>query len=318
MMYDYDPELAPIVPLLPTAPLDDPVVARQGLAEMLAALNAQVDTRELLIDNHSIPGPEGAPDVAIRIYRPEEMITPNGGLLHLHGGGFVVGSPDTEHSASVRIAKALSIPVISVDYRLAPENPYPAGLEDCYAALCWLHGEADALGIDRERIGIFGHSAGGGLAAGLALMARDRGGPGICFQFLGMPELDDRLETVSMRRFVDTPLWNRPNAVRSWRFYLGDDYAPGSSDVPFYAAPARATDLGNLPPAYVSAMEFDPLRDEDVLYGLKLMEAGVPVELHTFPGTYHGSMWVAEAAVTRRQEAEMLDALRRGLKLPPG
>ena len=144
-------------------------------------------------------------------------------------------------------------------------------------------------------------------------MARDKGGPKLCFQCLGIPELDDRLETTSMRLFDDTPLWNRPNAVLSWKYYLGENFEPGSPDVPVYAAPARATDLTGLPPAYISAMEFDPLRDEDVLYALKLMEAGVPVELHTFLGTFHGSSLFTHAAVSKRQEQEMLDVLRRGL-----
>ncbi len=147
-------------------------------------------------------------------------------------------------------------------------------------------------------------------------MARDRGGPGLCFQYLGMPELDDRLQTASMREFTDTPMWTQSNAALSWRYYLGDDYQPGGEDVPIYAAPARASaeELKGLPPAYISAMEFDPLRDEGVLYALALMAAGVPVELHAYPGTFHGSMLARHAAVSRRQNAEMLEALRRGLK----
>src|SRR5207247_8429091 len=136
--------------------------------------------------------------------------------------------------------------VVSVDYRLAPEDPFPAGLEDCYAALRWIHDRAEDLGVDRERIGVIGGSAGGGLAAGLALLARDRGGPSLCFQFLGIPELDDRLDTPSMRAFVDTPLWNRPNAELSWPYYLGES----TGDVSPYAAPARAPDLRGLPQPY--------------------------------------------------------------------
>lgn len=138
----------------------------------------------------------------------------------------------------------------------------------------------------------------------------------MCFQYLGMPELDDRLQTASMREFTDTPMWTQSNAALSWRYYLGDDYQPGGEDVPIYAAPARASaeELKGLPPAYISAMEFDPLRDEGVLYALALMSAGVPVELHAYPGTFHGSMLARYAAVSRRQNTEMLDALRRGLK----
>jgi acetyl esterase len=152
--------------------------------------------------------------------------------------------------------------VVSVEYRLAPEDPFPAGLEDCYAALVWLHESAAELGVDGDRIAVVGRSAGGGLAAALALVTRDRHGPALCFQCLAIPELDDRLDTPSMQAFVDTPLWNRPLAEASWRHYLGDD----RSDVSPYAAPARATDLSGLPPAYVSTMEFDPLRDEGIAY----------------------------------------------------
>ena len=156
---------------------------------------------------------------------------------------------------------------------------------------------------------MIGSSAGGGLAAAVALLARDRGGPKLCFQLLGMPELDDRLETASMQAFDDTPLWNRPNAEISWRYYLGGTPA----DAAPYAAPARVKDLAGLPPAYVSTMEFDPLRDEGIHYALRLLEHGVSVELHQYPGTFHGSNLVTSAQVSKRSSAEMYDALRRAL-----
>jgi len=156
---------------------------------------------------------------------------------------------------------------------------------------------------------VMGQSAGGGLSAGLALMARDRGGPSLCFQVLGMPELDHRLETPSMHDFVDTPLWNRPNAIESWRCYLGD----AVGEVSPYASPAIAKDLSGLPPAFVSTMEFDPLRDEGIEYALRLLQAGVPVELHQYPGTFHGSQLVAEAAVSKRGQRDMMGALERAL-----
>jgi acetyl esterase len=215
---------------------------------------------------------------------------------------------------NLRLARELGVPVVTVDYRLAPEHPYPAGLEDCYAGLVWVAKNADALGIDPDRIAIHGESAGGGLCAALALLARDRGGPSIAFQYLGVPELDDRLDTPSMRAFTDTPIWNRPNAIFSWDSYLGAGKR-GGADVPIYAAPARATDLTGLPPAYVSVMEFDPLRDEGIAYAQALMHAGVSVELHAFPGTFHGSSLVEQAAVSRREADEALTVLRRALKL---
>jgi acetyl esterase len=291
------------------------VQSRERTRQFIPMMNTGVDTSGLDIDDRLIPGPEGAPDVAVRVYAPSDRdrATPVPGVLHIHGGGFFGGSVDLEHGGSVKTARELGVVVVSVEYRLAPENPFPAGLDDCYAALTWLHESAGELGVDAGRIALSGGSAGGGLSAGLTLLARDRGGPAIAFQCLMIPELDDRLDTPSMRRFTDTPMWHRAAAERSWRWYLGDAY--GRDDVSPYAAPARAADLAGLPPAYVTTMEFDPLRDEGITYALRLLQAGVSVELHSFPGTFHGSGMAAGAAVTRRETAERLTALRRGLGL---
>jgi acetyl esterase/lipase len=315
MPYNFDPELAAAAAEFPPLVIDDIAAARAGLDAMVAAANADADVSRLTLEDLHIAGPDGAPPVKIRVYRPQHSPAPTAALLYIHGGGFMVGSIASEHANAAQLADQLGIVAVSVDYRLAPESPFPAGLEDCYAALCWLHANAQRLGVDADRIGVLGQSAGGGLAAGLALLARDRKGPALCFQFLGIPELDDRLHTASMRAFTDTPLWNRPNAVLSWQAYLGGKYQPGGDDVPVYAAPARATELRGLPPAYISAMEFDPLRDEAIVYGLKLLEAGVAVELHAFPGTFHGSSLIAQAAVSQRQAREMLEVLRRALRL---
>jgi acetyl esterase/lipase len=201
--------------------------------------------------------------------------------------------------------------VVSVEYRLAPEHPFPAGLHDCFAALTFVADAALELGVDQERIAIVGTSAGGGLSAATALMARDRGGPALCFQMLHIPELDDRLETHSMQTFVDSPIWNRPLAVQSWQAYLGAD----ANEVSPYAAPARAEDLAGLPPAYISTAENDPLRDEGILYALRLLQAGVSVELHQFPGTFHGSALVTTAEISKRAQRESATVLRRALNL---
>jgi acetyl esterase/lipase len=312
--YRFDPELADVAGVAVNPPPEDPVAAREQMVQLMASLGLDVDESGLDIEEHDVPGPPGDPDVTVRVYvpkaRPSEPIP---AILYIHGGGFFLGSIDTEHGGAARMADELGVVVASVEYRLAPEFPFPAGLEDCYAALVWLHDQADVLGVDRARVAINGGSAGGGLAAGLALLARDRGGPAICFQYLGIPELDDRLDTPSMRQFHDTPMWSRPQAEKSWEWYLGDAY--GSDDVSPYAAPARATDLAGLPPAYVSTMEYDPLRDEGILYALNLMAAGVSVELHSFPGTFHGSAMVTGAAVTRREGAERFVVLRRALGL---
>ncbi len=309
-----DPELAPLVDLLPSdLGLEDPVAARAGFEAMLEGLDREVPPElGLSIEDRLVPGWEDDPEVPVRLYRPKEAASgPVPGILMIHGGGFVVGTIETEHLGGAMMAAHVGALVVSVEYRLAPEHAYPAALHDCYSALKFLHGEAPALGVDRERIAVVGTSAGGGLAAATALFARDRGGPALCFQMLHIPELDDRLETPSMREFVETPIWNRPLAEKSWQYYLGD--LSGSDDVPAYAAPARATDLSGLPAAYVSTAENDPLRDEGILYALRLLQAGVSVELHQFPGTFHGSAMVVTAEVSRRAQEESTRVLRHVL-----
>ena len=314
MAYAFDPELLPMIEQLPPPEVDDLAQARARTLELVASINAGVDTAGIVVTDHRAPGPDDAPDVLVRVYAPDGTRPAVGrpALLDIHGGGFTSGSIEMEHGFCASVVRRLGIVAATVEYRLAPEHPFPAGIEDCYAALCWLHDAADELGVDRDRIGVGGQSAGGGLAAGTVLLARDRGGPGVCFQFLGIPELDHRLETASMRAFTDTPLWSRPQAILSWERYLGPDH---SGDVSSYASPSIAPDLAGLPPAYVTAMEFDPLRDEGIVYALRLMEAGVQVELHSFPGTFHGSGLVTSAAVSRRANEELLGALRRGLRI---
>ncbi|MFD9895792.1 alpha/beta hydrolase [Amycolatopsis sp. NPDC059027] len=315
MTYAFDPEIAAAIPMLPNTDLTDLAAARSMLNEAVAELYGDVDTTGVAIREEFVPGPEGAPDVRVRIYTPERLAAP-AAILDVHGGGFIVGDLEIDHASNVGLARELGVVVVSVDYRLAPEAPFPAGLEDCYAALVWTAKHADELGVDPARIVIHGESAGGGLCAALALLARDRGGPSIAFQFLGIPELDDRLETPSMRAFVDTPLWNRPRAELSWDHYLGAGVR-GTGGVPVHAAPARATDLTGLPPAYISTMQFDPLRDEGIAYAQALLAAGVTVELHLFPGTFHGSAIVEHAKISKREAAERLAVLARVLGVEP-
>jgi len=317
MGYNYDPELAPLLDLLPDTSLglSDPAAARRAFLDLIGPLTDDVDRAGVVVEDRSIPGPTGAPDVPVRIYSPEGLGSRVPGILHIHGGGFVIGNLDSELGSCIGLCRGLGVVVVSVDYRLAPETPYPGPLEDCYTALKWASDNSNSLHIDPARLAVFGLSAGGGLSAATALLARDRGGPALCFQYLGVPELDDRLQTASMRVFVDTPMWNRPNAELSWDYYLGEQYQRGADNVPYHAAPARAEDLSGLPPAYVSTMEFDPLRDEGVEYALKLMRSGVATELHSFPGTFHGSALFTHVQVSQREAAEMFTVLRRALNI---
>lgn len=298
-----DPELRGVVELLPQDgdAFDDIPAAREMFAAWLPA-GPVPGEEDLDISDEEVDG------VPLRIYRPRRESAADAvdlpGILYLHGGGFCIGSIETEHAGAVALAHEVGAVVVSVDYRLAPEHPYPAGLEDCYTGLTRL---AQLDGVDPARLAVHGQSAGGGLAAATALLARDRGGPGLRFQSLGIPELDDRLETPSMEAFTDTPMWNRRQAAKSWEYYLGGRPADG------YAAPARAEDLGGLPPAYVVTCELDPLRDEGIIYAMRLLAAGVSVELHTFPGAFHGAMVVPSAAVVQRMQDELGAVLRRAL-----
>ena len=295
-----DPELEAFIPLFPPADLTDPVTARKHLAELAAAVPA-LDTAGMEIEDRAVPAD---PEVAVRVYRPHH---PQGAIVWLHGGGFVMGDLDTEHPAASRVADGSGAVVVSVGYRVAPENRFPAALDDAYAALAWTTEHAAELGTDPKRVAVGGMSAGAGLAAAVALRARNQQGPPIRFQLLNQPELDDRQETWSARYFTDTPWMTRDKVTASWRHYLGAQ--PATS----YAAPARAADLSGLPAAYIATAEFDPNRDEAIGYGLRLLEAGVPVELHQWPGTFHGSQAVLSAEVSQRQIAELTAALRRAL-----
>jgi acetyl esterase len=310
-MTTYDPELAPHVPLMPALDLRDVGSARDEMERLGRAQDELPPLRDVRWTDEVAS--RGEVEVPVRVYRPDRRSAePTPVVLFLHGGGYVMGSVDSEHRLAGILAVAIGAVVVSVDYRLAPEHPYPAAVEDAYAALQWVNESRDPLGIDTHRLAVVGHSAGGGLAAALTILARDRGGPPICFQLLGMPEVDDRMVTRSSQEFVDTPSWTRRACELSWRYYLGDLH--GLDDLPLTAAPGRAApeELAGLPSAYVSAMQNDPLRDEGVNYALALMHAGVLVELHTYPGTFHGSAHLP-SRVSKRQHRDEVACLRQAL-----
>jgi acetyl esterase/lipase len=308
--YPYDPELAAALALQPTQSIEDLEAARALHQEFLASGGDEIDgVEELVITDYVLPAGTHGPEVRVRLYAPKGVVRPVPGVLYIHNGGFVLGSVDGEHARAVALAVAVGAVLVSVEYRLAPEHPYPAALDDCYAALLWMAANAELLGLDPERLAVAGSSAGGCLAAAVALLARDRGGPRLCFQMLNAPVLDDRLETPSMQEFTNTPVWDRQSALISWRHYLGDT----REEIPCYAAPARAEDLSGLPPAYIATSQFDPLRDEGIIYALRLLQAGVAAEIHNFPGAYHGSETVTTAELSQRRLKDIARALRHGL-----
>ena len=264
------------------------------------------------VEDRFVPGPDGAPDVMVRLYRPATPRDDAPAFYWIHGGGMVLGSVQMNDARCGGLAERLGALVASVEYRLAPEHPFPAPLDDCYAGLSWLAGVAGELGVDRSRIAVGGGSAGGGLAAGLALLARDRGEIEVCFQLLVFPMLDDRNTTRSSHAITDPRVWNRDSNLVGWNAYLAG--RAGAEDVSPYAAPARAADLAGLPPAYINVGTVDLFVDEDVAYAQALMAAGVAVELHVYPGAFHGSPnLVPESALSRRWVADEEAALERAL-----
>lgn len=320
-----DPELARVLGRLPEAGtearLDDLELIR-SLRDTLAIMNALGTSLpshpEVHVENVHVPGRTPDRRLLVRMYRPASHR--GGALLFLHGGAYVLGDVYVEEERCLQLAAGADALVASVGYGLAPEEPFPAGLEDAYAALGWLVAEAPRLGVDRRRVAIGGSSAGAGLAAALALAAREREGPAVSFQLLVYPMLDDRLDTPSMG-LSHTPLFSRRAAADAWAHYLGPgDDSPGDGPAAklgrhaHLAAPGRAADLGGLPPAYVMVAEIDPLRDEGIAYARRLVEAGTSCELHLFPGAFHGFELVgSRTGLGRRALEEQAGALARAV-----
>ncbi len=262
------------------------------------------------LDRHA-PGAPGDPDVALRLHRERGAALPRPCLISIHGGGYVIGSHRGDDGRFDRWCTTLECVGISVGYRLAPETPYPGPLEDCYAALRWAHRHAEELGIDPDRIGIIGGSAGGGLAAGLALLARDRGEFPISFQVLTYPMLDDRLLTDSGR--AGAPLWGPATNQFGWHAYLGA--YRDKDDVPAYAVPGRARDLAGLPPAFIAVGNLDGLLDEDLDYARRLIAAGVPTDVHVYADGPHAfDSMLPDAAVTARARRTLEEWLRARMR----
>jgi acetyl esterase/lipase len=318
MMDRLDPELAgPVMMMLKmqggSLSLDNIPATRAMAAQMAAAMKEQMPVIEgVTAEDRLIPGPAGDPDVTVRAYRPKKRSGMLPALLWIHGGGYILGSIEQEDLTGKELALAGECVTVAVEYRLAPENHFPAPLEDCYAALKWLAANASETGVDRSRIAIGGASAGGGLAAGLALLARDRTEVDVSFQLLIYPMIDDRNIIPASDVLPDSIFWTRESNKIGWRSYLGCE--PGVEDISCYAAAARAANLAGLPPAYIAVGEIDLFAQEDIEYARRLIEAGVPTELHVYPGGCHAFDAMApDAAISRQFTEDFYRALRRAL-----
>lgn len=260
-----------------------------------------------------IPGHANEPEVKVRIYEPKikKGILP--GVLYLHYGGYSIGTPNHEDANCIRYVKEVDCVVVSVDYRLAPENPAPAAYEDCYSALIWFAANAKELGVDVSRIAVTGFSAGGGLTVAVVLLARDRKGPAIAFQMPLAPTMDDRMQTKSTLNFTDKRALNYESCKNIWNQYLGKGHE-NKGDISIYAAPSRADDLSNLPPCYCYVGGLDPHRDEAIDYISRLAQAGVNVGFALYAGGIHGfELEVPDACISKQAVENSTCALKRAL-----
>lgn len=307
-MYRFDDGLLPYVGSFPAADLGDATslaATRRQVTEAIAERDVDWSGVSVTTELAGTAGADAATRVAV--YRPTDIAGPWPVMVYFHGGGFVLADERSEDPLLTRLVRELGIAIVSVGYRLAPEHPCPAALDDGCTALHWCAETATAQGFDPDRLGVGGRSAGAALAAGVALATGDA--IPLRFLYLGEPVLDPRLATASMREMDDTPVWRRRDAEQSWALYLG---GRGLAELPSYAAPATHTPLDGLPPTYLTANEIDPLRDEAVAFLTRLLAAGVPTEFHLYPGAFHGAMSFA-APLAERMFGDLAGALRRGL-----
>jgi acetyl esterase/lipase len=313
----FDPELAGALELIkdmisPGLTLDEIAEVRQGPGiQLLADLDLTMDgTFE--VEDRQVPGPQGEPDISLLISRPTAPASAGARpvIYHVHGGGMVIGNNRVGVDVPLAWAQALDAVVVSVEYRLAPEHPHPAPIEDVYAGLLWTADHAAELGADPERIVIAGASAGGGLCAALALLTRDRKGPQPIGQVLMCPMLDDRNDTPSTYQMAGLGVWDRTANETGWTALLGS--RRGGPDVPAYAAPARAEDLTGLPPAFLDVGSAETFRDEVVAYASRIWQVGGVAELHVWPGGFHGfDGFAPQAALSQSARAAHVNWLRR-------
>ena len=304
-----DPYLVPLLDLFPTVILNSENLAQMRSRDLPLS---PIEPNDVSLRIEAVPGPAGAPDVGLHIYTPSALAAPVGCIFHIHGGGYVGGSAREMEFMHRPLAAELNCAIVSVDYRLAPETHFPGAIEDVYAALGWTFANAAALGVDTARIGVMGESAGGGYAAALALLARDRGEYRLAFQHLIYPMLDDRTCVADPHPVAGQFIWPANNNHFGWSALLGHE--PGAEGVSPYAAPARAEDLAGLPPAFISTGALDLFVDEDMDYARRLNRAGVATELHVYPGAFHGFDLMPGSEIAEAARRDSRAALRRFLK----
>jgi len=306
-----DPQLLGLLDTWPTVELSADMLPTLRDAPPRIAVNP-ADLERADMEIRKIPGPKDAADVEVRIYRPRGVSDVLPAVLHVHGGGYVMGRAAMMEAAHRPLVADLRCCVISVEYRLAPETPFPGPVEDCYAALRYICDNDRDLRVDTARLGVMGESAGGGLAAALALLARDRREFKLAFQHLIYPMLDDRTcVTEHPHPHVGEFIWTPHNNRFGWASLLGK--APGGPDVSIYAAPARAQDLSGLPRTFIATGALDLFLEENIDYARRLVRSGVPVELHVYQGAFHGFNLAIDADVTKRAARDSKAALARAL-----
>ena len=304
----------PLEELLNTLPggfnaIEDIKERRNVINSLIGMMTAELPPIDnIVIEDRNIAAPDALLELVVRIYKPTRISGSHPGILFIHGGGMIMGSIETENHKAAMLCETIQSIVVSVEYRLAPENPYPAQVQDCYAALVWMSKNASELGLDTDRLAIVGGSAGGGLAIATALMARDQEFPKLSFQMANYPMIDDRNETPSSKEITDVGIWDRKANIEAWDWYLGGKNADE------YAAPARAIDLSGLPPTFIDVGELDLFRDEDIEFAKRLLQAGVTTELHVYPGAYHASeSFAPEAELSKQIWTKRIEALKRAL-----
>lgn len=305
-----DPELIAGLDLIPNFQLSADTLAAVRANPMMPLDEPDTGGPAVSVEEHFAEGPDGN-TVRLMVYRPAGGAAIKPGYFHIHGGGYLLGSPEMNDPNNRAIARELDCIVASVDYRVAPETPHPGPVEDCYAGLAWFHRQAAAFGIDANRIAIGGESAGGGLAAALCLLARDRAKLPVCFQYLVYPMIDDRTGTSLHHPYAGEFVWTAQSNVYGWTSLLGHE--PGIAGVSPYAAASRAESLAGLPPTFLACGAIDLFIDENLDYARRLIHAGVPTEVHVYPGAFHAFQRIQEADVTRRFYRDSMDAMRRGL-----